>query len=129
VRDGAPLWQAARTADDLFLAGILGDKVLVVGKRSCRALALADGKQLWELETGTPSGVGAVAGTVYYLPLKEAEEGKGPVVCTIDVAKGAVGSSLPVGKEAPGNLLLWGGEVFSQTATAVTAYPGRDGGK
>jgi outer membrane protein assembly factor BamB len=129
LRDGTLLWQVAREADDLYVAGVVGGKVLVVGKRACRALDLANGKQLWELETGPPSGVGAAGGNIYYLPLKESEEGKGPAIWAIDVVKGAIGARIPAGKEGPGNLLLGGGGVFSQTATAVTAYPGRDGGK
>jgi outer membrane protein assembly factor BamB len=129
VRDGTPLWQAARAADDLYMAGVLGGKVLVVGKSACRALDLANGKQAWELDTGMPCGVGAACGNIYYLPLKDTEDGKGPAVWAIDVVKGAVVARIPAGKEVPGNLVLGGGEVFTQTATAVTAYPGRDGGK
>jgi outer membrane protein assembly factor BamB len=125
---GTPLWQSARADDDLYVAGVFGGKVLVVGKRTCRALDLAGGKQLWELKTGLPSGVGAAAGNIYYLPLKEPEEEKGPAVYAIDVARGVIVARTPTGTEAPGNLLLGCGEVFSQTATAVTAYPVRDGG-
>ncbi len=125
LRDGAPLWQAAHADDDLYLAGILGGRVLVVGQRTCRALDLASGKPLWEVKTGLPAGVGAADGHLYYLPLKEAEGEKGPAVYAIDVARGVIAARIGTGKEAPGNLLLGCGEVFSQTATAVTAHVNR----
>jgi outer membrane protein assembly factor BamB len=126
LRDGRPLWRVDREEDDLYVAGVVAGKVLVVGKQACRALDLADGKQLWRRETGLPSGRGVAAGNVYYLPLKGITDEKGPTLCTIDVERGVVRQrSLAPGKEAPGNLLLWQGGVVSQTATGVTAYPGR----
>ena len=141
LRDGTLLWQANRGADDLYLGGVFGNKVLVVGKRTCRALDLADGKQLWELETGLPSGVGAAAGSIYYLPLKEAERNKGPAVYAIDVPRAPSSGAPPRQRQTrrrrrrrrrkcPGNLFLWSGEVFSQSATAVKVYSGqKDKGK
>ncbi len=123
LRDGAPLWKAARGEDDLYVAGVLADRVLIVGKRHCRALTLADGKQVWRVETGLPSGRGAAAGDVYYLPLKAPAGGKGPAVWGLDVRKGAVVARHATPRdEPPGNLLLWRGELLAQTATAVTAY-------
>src|SRR5262249_25590971 len=62
-RNGARLWRAAR-ADDLYLAGVFNGKVLLVGKTSCRALNLADGKQVWVQPTGLPSGQGVASDNV-----------------------------------------------------------------
>jgi hypothetical protein len=134
LRDGALLWRVRREDDDLYLAGVFAGRVLLVGKRTCRALDLANGKQLWELETGLPSGLGAAAGNLYYLPLKETEGEKGekePAVWAIDVRKGAVVARIPAAaKEVPGNLVLLSGEVVSQTAAGVTAYAAKlDEGK
>jgi outer membrane protein assembly factor BamB/TolA-binding protein len=132
LRDGAPLWRVGRQEEDLYLAGVFGGRVLLVGKRTCRALNLADGKQVWELETGLPSGLGTACGNLYYLPLKETdgEKGeKGAAVYAIDVRKGAIVARIPMsGKEVPGNLLLWSGEVLSQTAAGMTAYAGKKEG-
>jgi outer membrane protein assembly factor BamB len=123
LRDGALLWQVRRAEDDLYVAGVWAGKVLVVGKRSCRALDLADGKQLWQVETGEPSGRGVVRGNTYYLPLKEAAGEKGPAIYAIDCLQGRIVVRTPwPGKEAPGNLLIWQGNVVSQTATAVTGH-------
>jgi outer membrane protein assembly factor BamB len=123
LRDGSLLWQAQRADDDLYVAGLCAGKLLVVGKRSCRALDLADGEQLWQLETGEPSGRGAFRGTTYYLPLKAAAGQKGPAIYAIDCLKGVITSRLPwPGKEAPGNLHWTDKGLVSQTATAVTVH-------
>jgi hypothetical protein len=129
LRDGSLLWKAGRTEDDLYLAGVVGGKVLIVGRQACRALDLADGKQVWQLDTGLPSGRGVAVGPVYYLPLKEAVLEEEPAVYAIDVEHGTVRASLALPrKDVPGNLLLWRDEVLGQTATAVTAYTGRKKG-
>jgi outer membrane protein assembly factor BamB/tetratricopeptide (TPR) repeat protein len=118
LKDGNFLWQADRR-DDLYLAGVFQGKVVLVGKNSCRALSLADGKtKIWEVETGMPSGQGAASGHFYYLPLRKGE------VCKIDMEKGVVAAHSPSPKnEIPGNLLFYAGEVISQNETVVTAYP------
>jgi outer membrane protein assembly factor BamB len=118
LRDGEPLWQAERR-DDLYLAGVFHGKVILVGKTTCRALSLADGRQqLWQVETGLPSGQGVASGSHYYLPLKKGE------ICKIDMEQGMVVAHSPSPKnEIPGNLLFYDGEVVSQTETVVTVYP------
>ena len=52
-----------------------------------------------------------------------------PAIYAIDLRKGVIRARVPSPrKEVPGNLLLWHGEVFAQTVTAVTAYPKRKEG-
>jgi outer membrane protein assembly factor BamB len=118
LKDGSFLWQAERK-DDLYIAGIFQGKVVLVGKNSCRAISLADGKsKIWEVETGMPSGQGVASGNFYYLPLRKGE------VCKIDLEKGVVAAHSPSPKnEIPGNLLFYAGEVISQNGTMITAYP------
>src|SRR5262249_13994969 len=118
LRDGEPLWQAERR-DDLYLAGVFHGKVILVGRNTCRALSLADGRQqLWQVETGMPSGFGVGSGPYYYLPLEKGE------VCKIDLEQGMVVAHSPSPKNAPpGNLIFYDGDVVSQTESAVTGYP------
>jgi hypothetical protein len=123
LRDGSLVWRSAKSEGDLYLAGVYGGKVLVVGKTACRALDLASGKEAWKLNTGVPSGMGAAGGGTYYLPLGSAAETKQPAVCAIDVAKGRIARLIPVGTGAPGNLLIHGGQLISQGPLTVTAYP------
>lgn len=123
LRTGTRAWKAPRT-DDLYMAGVFSGKVLLVGKSSCRALNLPDGKQLWAKETGLPSGQGVASDNVYFLPLKSAYLSKEPEVCSIDINKGeVVAHTKSRKKEVPGNLLFYEGDVLSQTVSQVTAYP------
>ncbi len=117
LQDGDSLWQADRR-DDIYLAGVFQGRVVVVGKDHCRALSLNDGKQLWQVETGTPSGQGVASGPFYYLPLKNGK------VCKINLEKGIVEAASPaLDNEVPGNLVFYEGNVVSQTESAVTCYP------
>lgn len=119
LRDGALLWRLPRTEDDLYLAGVYQGKVLLVGRNACRAVSLADGtKQLWTISTGLPSGQGVASGNLYYLPLHRG------AICALDLDKGTIAATVeaPNGG-APGNLLFHGGDVLTQSAIAVAAYP------
>lgn len=122
--DGSPRWKVKRAETDLYLAGVYRDKVLIVGKQDCRALRLSDGKEVWKIETGVPSGQGVACAGVYYLPLKFAAQEKKPAVYALDMEKGVVrGRHVSPRHEEPGNLLFCEGDVLSQTATTLTAYP------
>jgi outer membrane protein assembly factor BamB len=124
LRDGAPLWKVPRAEDDQYLAGVFAGRVLVVGKKTVRAFSLEHGKPLWLVETGMPSGQGVASENIYYLPLKEAGQSKEPEICAIDVEKGRiVAHTKSRKKEVPGNLLFYEGDVISQTATDVVAFP------
>jgi outer membrane protein assembly factor BamB len=124
LADGTPVWSRKRTEDDLYLGGVFAGRALVVGKKSVRGLSLERGETLWTLETGVPSGQGVASDNVYYLPLREAARTKEPEVCAIDVRSGrVVAHTRSRKKHVPGNLLFFEGDVVSQTATEVVAYP------
>lgn len=129
LRDGTLLWKVNKAEDDLYLAGVINGKVLIVGKKSCRALSLKDGVQVWTVDTGLPSGQGVASDNVYYLPLKAAVKSKEPEVCAIDVNTGFILAHTKSRKKAdgkmvvPGNLLFYEGLVMSQTVDEVAAYP------
>jgi outer membrane protein assembly factor BamB/tetratricopeptide (TPR) repeat protein len=121
--DGKPVWQAGQRGA-AYLAGVFGDRVLLVGAGGARALSLADGRDAWVRSLGVPSGQGAASGNVYYLPLKAANETGRPGVVALDTASGRVlALAQSRGGEAPGNLVFSRGEVVSQTAKTLTAYP------
>ncbi|MFO0926753.1 MAG: PQQ-binding-like beta-propeller repeat protein [Gemmataceae bacterium] len=130
LRDGARLWSQPRLPGDLYFAGVFNGKAIIVGEKKTRALSLARGEKLWELETGLPSGQGA-AGTpnvngdiVYYLPVREAANTREPEICAINIDKGFIQAhTRSRKKEVPGNLLFYEGTVLSQTHTDVVAYP------
>ncbi len=90
--------------------------VLIAGKTHCRALKLEDGKTMWKVETGPPTGRGVRMGKNYYLPVK------GSIV-TLDLAKGTItGRVIVPGGKSPGNLVWHQELVLSQSATALTAF-------
>ncbi|HVS35009.1 MAG TPA: PQQ-binding-like beta-propeller repeat protein [Gemmataceae bacterium] len=132
LKTGALRWTASRRDDDVYMAGVFEGRVLIVGKKSCRAYGLGDGTLLWTAATGAPAGQGAAADGVYYLPLAMTESRKAPEVCAIDLAKGKVAGCAKVhippdhNTEKPdglGNLVFFGGALISQSTESITAYP------
>lgn len=127
LRDGSLLWRVKREDDDLYLGGVFGNRVVIVGKSQVRALNLDDGKELWKLPTGMPSGQGAASKDIYYLPLQYSldDQEKRPGVLAINLATGKpIGPPARSRKREPlGNLLFVDGELVSQTALGVTAFP------
>jgi outer membrane protein assembly factor BamB/tetratricopeptide (TPR) repeat protein len=132
LRAGTLLWGSHARPDDLYVAGVFPGRdkqtdegrVLVVGKKSCRALSLAEGKVLWTRQAGLPSGKGAADGQTYYLPLKEAVHTGAPEVLALNVEDGQLLAHTPARNgEVPGNLVLHDGLVVSQTVAEVSVYP------
>jgi outer membrane protein assembly factor BamB/tetratricopeptide (TPR) repeat protein len=128
LRDGTRLWTQGRKDDDLYLAGVYNGKVVIVGRKTTRALDLNRGTLLWELETGEPSGQGAASNTtgdvMYYLPIRYSTSAKQPEVVAINVDKGQIFAHTRSRKgETPGNLIFFEGNMLSQTHTEVVCYP------
>jgi outer membrane protein assembly factor BamB len=124
LRDGGLRWKTKRQANDLYLAGVADGKVLLAGKEEFRALGLNTGAQLWQVQTGVPSGQGVLAGKTYYLPVKADAEKKEPGILALALDEGKVATRHSTEKkELPGNLIFCRDTVLSQTATTVTAYP------
>jgi RNA polymerase sigma factor (sigma-70 family) len=122
LRDGKVRWRAKREGD-VYVAGVFGNDVLLVGDKSCRALSVADGTVRWRIDTGRPTGIGVAGDGVYYLPLANFGKSAEPEVCVIDLHKRAVKAHLRTGKKVPfGNLLLYEGRLLSQTATSLSAF-------
>jgi outer membrane protein assembly factor BamB/tetratricopeptide (TPR) repeat protein len=124
LADGTRVWANKRLDDDLYFAGIYAGKALVVGKKRCRAVNLDTGEVAWELDTGLPSGQGVASGNIYFLPLRESGPDRQPEIAAIDVARGIiVAHTRSSTRDVPGNLLFFEGDVVSQSAKDVTAYP------
>jgi outer membrane protein assembly factor BamB len=126
LRDGAILWQTPRSTQDLYCAGVISGKVLIVGRQECRALDPATGQEVWKLETEWPSGRGVSSGDLYHLPVKPRGEAGEGVLWTLDVARGTVIRRTGLAKpEVMGNLVAAPQGILSQTTDAVTLYPAR----
>ncbi len=136
LRDGTRLWKNSRKEGDLYLAGVFAGKALVVGRNYARAISLADGTELWNVETGMPSGIGIASKDIYYLPLAQSIKTREPGIALIDMnnarihaltrARPQIDPADPKKGpkfEVPGNLLFYEGDVLSQSVTEVAAYP------
>jgi outer membrane protein assembly factor BamB len=124
VRDGKPLWQAARDEDDLYLAGVVADTVLVVGKKSLRGLRLANGEKAWEIRTEMPCGYGAVRDGIYYLPIEAEPRGKASEILAIDIAAAKMRARFRSADDHPvGSLFFFGDQMVSQSIREIAAYP------
>jgi len=122
LMDGKLFWKRPRQ-DDLYLACVYRDNVVLVGTDHVRALRLDDGEPAWENRTvafpegSRPSGLGFLSGGLYYVPLTSAE------VMAVDVAAGrpACVSKSRRGN-VPGNLICYRDRIISQRADAVEAF-------
>lgn len=146
LRTGKMLWEEKRKADDLYVGGVTGDKVLVVGRTSVRALKIVGEKQdgrdreratpAWEKDAriATPVGHGVVGKDgKFYLPVigdPDKQDDKTPGVLAISGIDGTMShtayrrkdSAGPTGgdpRTTLGNLVFHDGLMFSQSATEV----------
>lgn len=120
LRDGIPVWKQKQMDGDLFFAGVVDGKALIVGRNMVRALNIENGRQAWAVSTGDlPAGQGVASKNIYYLPLKKGE------VLAIDVERGFVKAhNRAKTQNVPlGNLVFSEGAVFSATPTQLAAFP------
>ncbi len=122
LSDGRLLWKQPRQ-DDLYVACIDQDKVVLVGRHAVRAVRLADGQAAWDgrsvrfPEDSMPSGRGFLSRHYYYVPLTSAE------VLGIDLKAGApTHLSKSRRGEVPGNLICYRGQVLSQCLEGLAAF-------
>ena len=142
LQTGEEVWSIDRDKDDLYVGGIYNDSVVIVAKDSLRAYrinTLEDDqpKLAWtKQEIPTPTGHGVVSRDgLFYIPVVEnvATKQAEPQIWAIDLTDGKVRSKTlyrrhnrPVQRDARlalGNLIFHDGQMFSQTATELVAFP------
>jgi outer membrane protein assembly factor BamB len=118
-------WELPRQ-NFLYLGGVVGDKVLVVGKQNVQCFRLSNKEVLWKSALALPSGSttsgrGFMSGESYYLPVSSGE------VLKVDLLSGTLS---PRGKSPsrsiPGNLLCYQGHVLSMSVDRLEKYPQSD---
>ena len=121
--DGKEAWKPVPRGDNLFVGGVHGGTVLVVGRRQVQGLELIDGQPSWpsqplgEEGSGVPSGRGFLSGGHYYLPLSSAE------VIKIDPAEGTIKSRVKSRKGyVLGNLVCNQGSVLSLNEDSLDCF-------
>ncbi len=146
LRTGKMLWEEKRKADDLYVGGVTGDKVLVVGRDKVRAYKIVGEKQegrdreratpAWENDAriATPVGHGVVGKDgKFYLPVigdPDKPDDKTPGVLAVNGLDGkmshtpyrrkdSAGPTAGDPRQTLGNLVFHDGLMFSQSATEV----------
>ena len=77
LSDGQLLWKCPRQPDDLYVACVDDDKVVVVGRSAVRAVRLADGKPAWDGRSvncptaARPAAWGSYLSGQYLVPLTQ----------------------------------------------------------
>jgi outer membrane protein assembly factor BamB/tetratricopeptide (TPR) repeat protein len=117
LHDGALLWKAARRAEDCYVAGIHKGGVLVIARGACRMLSLDSGETLWQRPTPAPAGLGVLAGSRYYLPVRGAL-----LVLDLDRPEDSQRLEMRTRRDDLGNLLFHRGVLLSQSAVAIVAW-------
>jgi outer membrane protein assembly factor BamB len=118
LAEGGLLWKTPRSDEDLYVAGVFGTQVLIIGKSACRAVSLSSGETLWQRATGMPAGQGIAAADTYYLPLADG------AVLALDLKKPPAAARIePRSPNASlGNLLFYDGVLWSQGPEALVAF-------
>ena len=148
VRTGKLLWTVNRDPADLYVGGVVNDKVIVVGKTHTRAYHLAgenpetlEPKLAWgPVPIATPTGHGVASKSAYYIPVRQETAGKdltpAAEIWAVNADTGAVVSKTAARKRHPqdptgaelakyglGNLVFQNGLVVAQSAWEVAVYP------
>ena len=114
---GKSLWSGPRDGAE-FIGTVTDGRVVLVGRSGCRALALEDGHELWNVPTGMPAGRGIALGNRYVQPL---EEGR---LVALDMATGLDhGTKVLRSKIALGHLAADAHRVYSVSQRGVVAFP------
>ncbi|MFM8272687.1 MAG: PQQ-binding-like beta-propeller repeat protein, partial [Gemmata sp.] len=144
LRTGKILWWVPQDPNDLYVGGVVNDRVIVVGKNQIKAYHLtgedketAKPKVAWQSENiPTPTGHGAVGRTSYYVPVRQETAGKDTVpaaeIWAISIEDGKIVSktgarkrndTAELAKYGIGNLVFQDGMVYTQSPWEVAAYP------
>ena len=141
LRTGKVLWETPRQADDLYVGGVVNDRVIVVGKKEIRAYHLTGEtdlrpKESWRAGIPNPTGHGVASKTTYFVPVRQDAAGKDNTpaaeIVGINIETGAVASRATarkrnelsdLAKYGLGNLVVQDGVVYAQSPWEVAAYP------
>jgi outer membrane protein assembly factor BamB len=120
LRTGAVKWTKSRD-DGLYVAGAVGDRLVIVGRRGVEAVDINSAERLWSApltaDGAAISGRGLVVADRMFVPLDT------PEVVEIDLATGRIAGRSPGrGGAVPGNLVAYRGEVLSQGVDSLDVF-------
>ena len=120
LRTGAVKWTVPR-GEAMYVAGVVNDRVYVVGSHAVECRALENGQSGWSkplaFGPASVSGRGILTPRRLFVPLDT------PEVVEIDLAAGTIAGRSPSrGGVIPGNLLAYRGEVISQGLDSLDVF-------
>lgn len=123
--DGKQAWKIPKS-DYLYLAGVFGERVVLVGRKAVTAVSLTKGTTLWTLELqpadGRPSGMGVAVDGTYHLPLSTGQ------LWSIDLKNGKPQKKLYLSDPSRplGNLSMYRGMLLSLGPFGMASFEQRD---
>jgi len=144
LRSGKSLWTKPRDSNDLYVGGVVNDRVIVVGRNQIKAYHLTgedaakhEPKVAFEpVIIPTPTGHGVGGKGVYYVPVRQDTAGKDSTppaeIWAVNVENGQIVSktgsrkrndTAELVKYGLGNLVFQDGMVFAQSAWELGCYP------
>lgn len=120
LRSGGSKWVRSR-GDGLYVAGVVGDRLFVVGRRGVEAVDIKTAEKVWftplDGDGASISGRALLVADRLFVPLDT------PEVVEIELATGrVVGRSPGRGGAVPGNLVAYRGEVLSQGVDSLDVF-------
>lgn len=120
LRSGAVAWKQPRQ-ERRAVAGVVGGRVIVVGRTDVEAIDLDGGRTVWSTPVGdaarTISGRSMLANDRLFVPLDT------PEVVEIELQGGTIAGRSPGrGGAIPGNLVAYRGEVVSQGVDSLDVF-------
>ena len=143
LRTGKVIWSVPHDSNDLYVAGVVNDRVVVVGKNSVKAYHLMGEekrrpKVAWEpITIPTPTGHGAIGRNALYVPVRQENAGRDTTtpageIWAINIEDGKILSktaarkrndTAELAKYGIGNLVFQDGMVFTQSPWEIACYP------
>jgi len=118
LKSGQRRWSIPRPGDADGLALVRDGRILISGRRSCRAVSLADGRELWFRRTGPVAGRGIPIQDHFAVPLESGHVARFDLTTGQDAGAQALAS--PV---ALGHLVADQERVYSMSHRGLAAFP------
>jgi outer membrane protein assembly factor BamB/TolA-binding protein len=144
LRSGKVLWSVPRDTNDLYVGGIVNDRVVVVGRNQIKAYNLMgedekDQKPKVAFDSvmiATPTGHGVGGKGIFFVPVRQENAGRDSIpaaeIWGVNVETGQIVSktgarkrndTAELSKYGLGNLVFQDGMVFAQSAWEISGYP------
>uniref|UniRef100_A0A7C4QR54 Pyrrolo-quinoline quinone repeat domain-containing protein n=1 Tax=Schlesneria paludicola TaxID=360056 RepID=A0A7C4QR54_9PLAN len=117
--DGSLMWKRPR-GQALWVAGVIDQQVVLVGRAAVEALRIQDGEPAWSrpVSIPTPSGRGLLLNDRYLLPLSTGE------IATLDLRDGRILARTRLeSDQMPGNLAAGQSALVSQSWRDLVGFP------